>query len=313
MKNTSFDVPVIFIIFNRPDTTRIVFEAIKQIKPKKVYVIADGPRSNNPDDITLCAKTREIVEKIDWDCEKFFNFSDNNLGCGVRISSGITWVFERESQAIILEDDCVPCNAFFWYCKEMLERYKDDTRIWAISGNQYNEEAVTTPHSYFFSKYVHIWGWATWKRCWQESDIKMEKYPLLLQQNLLTSLFGTKEEALYFDKIFEIYFNKGKSEKFDTWDFQFFFASVINSHICVVPTKNLVKNIGYIGTHAEMKNRFHDRPVDENYKIISHPDFVLCDVNYDAYHFKHHWNEKIPLFKRIIRKIRKIIWIKKSK
>ena len=307
------DSPVLFIIFNRPDTTQKVFEAIKKAKPTKLYVASDGPRTDVPNDYEKVKQARMIIDQIDWNCELYTKFEDKNLGCGLGESSAMSWVFETEDRAIIIEDDTLPALSFFYYCDELLEQYKNDTRIWMISGNQFDEEVVTTPHSYFFSKYGHYWGWATWKRCWQEYDIKMKKYPLLLEQNLVTSLFRTEKEALFFNKKFEEYFNKSKIEDFDTWDYQFDFALAINSHICILPTKNLVKNIGYAGVHTERKHRLHDRAIDENYKIISHPDFILCDTNYDANHFKNHWMWKSPFSKRVIRKMKKILNLKEVK
>lgn len=305
------EAPVLFIVFARPEYARITFEAIKKARPKKLYFYSNIARKNNLDEIKRNTEVRSLINEVDWECDLKTFFRNDYVDSGMSIATAISWAFETTDRLIIIEEDCVPALPFFDYCDELLERYKNDTRIWTISGNQYNEEAVTTPHSYFFSKYGHSWGWATWKRCWQEFDIKMKKYPLLLEQNLQTSLFRTKKEALFFNKKYEIFYNKSKSDDFDTWDFQFSFALTINSHICIVPTKNLVKNIGYVGLHTKGKQRFHDRPIDENYKIISHPDFVLCDVNYDAYHFKHHWNKKTPLFKRIIRKIEKTIRINK--
>lgn len=300
--------PVLLIVFNRPDTTQIVFEAIRRAKPKLFYIAADAPRIVNSDDKKNCALVKEIVKHVDWDCETHYRFAEENQGCGPGPYNAISWVFEHEDRAIILEDDCVPALPFYGYCDELLERYKNDTRIWLISGNQYNEEAVTTPHSYFFSKYGHSWGWATWKRCWVHMDMEMRKFPLLLEQDLFKSRYRTRAEANFFLKRYQrIYSDKSKLTHI--WDIQFGFALGINNHMCINPSKNLVKNIGYIGTHSGEKNRFHDRPIDENYKVVSHPDFILVDVNYDDYHFKHHWQtqEKSNLFRRIKSKIRRTV------
>lgn len=298
--------PVLLIVFNRPDTTQQVFNAIKKAKPKKLYLAADAPRPGNEDDKKKCALVRNIITQVDWDCEVHKRFAEVNQGCGPGPYNAISWVFETEDRAVILEDDCVPAKSFFPYCDELLERYKNDTRIWLISGNQYNEEAVTTKHSYFFSKYGHSWGWATWKRCWQEMDLAMSKFPVLVEQNLTAALFRTDNESRFFLKKYQDIVNDDYAKK-HIWDFQFGFTLATNGALCIVPVKNLVTNIGYWGTHSEEKNCFHDRPVDENYSIKSHPDFILCDVNYDAYHFKYHWNRKTPIVSRIKRKVKKII------
>lgn len=298
--------PVLFIVFNRPDTTRISFNAIRKAKPSKLYISADAPRIGNDDDVKKCTLVKKIVKQVDWNCQVHYRFAEVNQGCGPGPYNAISWIFEHEDRAIVLEDDCVPALPFFDYCNELLERYKNDTRIWLISGNQYNEEAVTTPHSYFFSKYGHSWGWATWARCWKEMDMEMKKLPLLLEQDLFKSIYRTKAETKFFLKKYLTIYNN-KSYLNHIWDFQFGFALATNSHMCIVPIKNLVKNIGYIGVHSNQKSSFQNRPIDENYRILSHPDFILVDVNYDAYHFKHHWNKKTFIFKRIGRKLVKLI------
>ena len=298
------NTPVLLIVFNRPETTRKVFDAIKKAKPQKFYIAADAPRIGNIDDQKNCTLVKDIVKQIDWDCETHYRFAETNQGCGPGPYNAISWAFENENRLIILEDDCVPAQPFFPYCDELLEKYKNDTRIWIISGNQYNEEAVKTSHSYFFSRYGHSWGWATWKRCWTEMDMAMSKYPLIIEQDLYKSAYRTDKEATFFQqKIDKIYHDE--SLKSHIWDFQFGFAIRSNGGICIVPRKNLITNIGYWGTHSETKNEFHDRPVDEDFEIISHPDFVLCDVNYDAWHFDHHWNRRPK--RSLYRKIRSTI------
>ena len=298
--------PVLLIAFNRPDTTQKVFDAIKKAKPKKLYFAVDAPRAGNLEDKENVLMVKEIINQVDWDCEVHKKFADKNLGCGPGPVAAITWIFENEDRAIILEDDCVPALPFFQYCDELLEKYKEDDRIWLISGNNYTEEAVTTPHSYFFSRYGHSWGWATWRRCWDKMDLSMSKYPLIIEQDLYKSAFRTSEEATFFQKKLERIYND-EALRSHIWDFQFGFTITSNGGLCIVPIKNLVTNIGYEGTHSEKKNLFHDRKVDENYKIISHPDFVLFDVNYDEYHFKHHWNENTPVLKRLLRKMKRIL------
>lgn len=300
------EAPVLFIVFNRPDTTQKVFDAIKLAKPQKLYIAAEAPRIGNIEDKKNCAIVKEIVKQVDWECAVHYRFADSNQGCGNGVYNAISWAFENEDRLIVLEDDCVPSQPFFGFCNELLERYKYDTRIWVISGNQYYEEAITTPHSYFFSHYGHNWGWATWKRAWTELDMSMTKYPLIIEQDLFKAAFSTNKEAVFFqrnaDKIY-----KNKELKPHTWDSQFGFAITSNGGLSIVPAKNLVSNIGHWGSHTKTKNRFHDRPVDENFKIISHPDFILRDNNYDIYHFEHHYNYKVPLLERIIRKIQKLL------
>jgi hypothetical protein len=307
----SFEIPVILIIFNRPDTTRIVFESIRQIKPQKLYVVADGPRSNHPDDISLCAETRDIVKDIDWECEKNFNFSDINLGCGVRPSSGISWVFERESQAIILEDDCVPCEAFYLYCKEMLEKYNDDTRIMHINGSNFNTERQQDNDSYFFSKYNHVWGWATWKRAWKLYDYEMKLWPVFYQKQMNYKIFASNKEFKFWRKYFNYVYNKVLTS---AWDYQWTFTIWSNNGLCITPASNLITNIGNFGAHANIDVDLSDlnKPVNKNFQINNHPEFVLRNVWYDQYHFRNHFyvgiKKRIRMkYYRLIKNIKSVI------
>src|SRR5450759_4497034 len=123
---SKFETPVLFLIFNRSDTTQQVFNQIRQIKPKYLFVAADGPRLDRPVEIEKCLETKSIIQQIDWDCELKSLFSETNLGCRVGVSSAITWFFENVEQGIILEDDCLPDLSFFPYCENLLNKYKDD-------------------------------------------------------------------------------------------------------------------------------------------------------------------------------------------
>ncbi len=297
---------VLLIVFNRPDTTRKVFDAIRAAKPKKLYIAADAPRTDNIDDIKSCSMVKDIVKQVDWDCAVTYRYSEINQGCGPGPFNAINWAFENEDRLIILEDDCVPSQPFFKYCNELLDRYKNDTRIWLISGNQYNEEAVTTPHSYFFSRYGHSQGWATWKRCLPKKDLNMKNWTLMKQQDLFKAVFHSKKETSFFEKKFDNAFSDSLLKN-HAWDTQFSFYLRSNNALSIVPSTNLVSNIGYIGSHSNKKLWFHDLPVDNYYSIKSHPDFILPDVNYDTYHFKHHWNRKRSIIKRILKKLVRII------
>lgn len=296
------EAPVLLIVFNRPYTTQKVFDAIKKAKPQKLYIAADAPRIGNLEEEKNCALVKEIVKQVDWDCDVNYRFAETNQGCGPGPYNAITWAFENEDQLIILEDDCVPALPFFGYCNELLERYKNDTRIWVISGNQYNEEAVNSSHSYFFSRYGHSQGWATWRRCWSALDINMLKWPSIKEQNILKLVFTTKKEAFHFEKVFNTAYSDVSTHK-HSWDIQFSLTLWSNNGLSIVPKKHLVSNIGYIGTHSIKKLWFHDLPVDEMFEIESHPEFVFPDVNYDIWHFKHHLKKNSSIFKRILHKI----------
>lgn len=300
-----FDIPVVLIIYNRPDTTQRVFDQIRLVKPSKLYVIADGPNINKPNDKLNCELTRNIINQVDWICEVKKNFSEENLGCGIRPSTGLSWVFSNEEYAIILEDDCVPSQAFFKYCKELLLKYKTDTRVMIISGNNYNEERIRNNDSYFFSRYGHSWGWATWKRVWQYFDYDMKKWPEFRDMGYMQDIFHSKLEANFFTSIFNRVYNNHQS----VWDYQLAFAVWSNGGLSIVPSSNLVMNIGSLGTHSTSISKYHFRPINEMYTITKHPEFVIRNVWYDSYHFIKHWKErtKLSLSKRIITKLKSII------
>lgn len=158
MTNKNYSVPILFIVFNRPDPTQQVFEKIRQIRPQQLFIAADGPRENQPDDKINCAQVRAIINRIDWDCQVQTLFSEKNLGCGKAVSNAITWFFEHVEEGIILEDDCVPDVSFFDFCKAMLEQYRNNPHVMMISGTSFLYNRIESRESYFFSKYYSIWG-----------------------------------------------------------------------------------------------------------------------------------------------------------
>ncbi len=165
------NTPVVFIIFNRPDTAERVFEVIRQVQPTKLLVVADGPRSNRPGAEQKCMATRSIIQKVDWNCEVHTNFSDVNLGCRDRISSGLNWVFEMVEEAITLKDDCLPHISFFRFCQALLNYYRNDTRVMHICGNYFGSSNQYLGESYFFSLFCPILGWVAWRRAWKYFDV----------------------------------------------------------------------------------------------------------------------------------------------
>jgi hypothetical protein len=280
--------PVVFIIFKRIETTAKVFSEIAKAKPKKLFVIADGPRPDKTDEAELCAQTRAIINNVDWDCDVETNFSEINMGCALRISSGLHWVFERAEAAIILEDDCLPQQTFFPYCEELLQRYWNDTRIFNISGSHlpWYKKRVNT--SYFFSANPHIWGWATWKRAWKYYDIKLSFWPELKNGDwLVDCLDYPKKELKYFLKMYQHLYDT--REKPFTWDYQWGLCCNVQSASSIVPTANMVSNIGFgIGeSHSNAgKNICSDNPTEPiNFPLV-HPSYMINDALYDKESFK---------------------------
>jgi len=243
------NTPVLFLIFNRPDLTRRVFEKIRNAKPSQLFIAADGPRSDKPGENLLCDETRKLVlENIDWPCKINTLFREKNLGCKVAVSSAITWFFEHVEQGIILEDDCLPSESFFPYCDYLLEKYKDDLRVNFLSGTMLPGSANHLNDTYYFSKFSIIWGWATWRRVWINYDVKIAEWSHLSKSNWLINVFhGNAYYAGAFQRMFDAIYNG-----YDTWDFQLFFLNLRSNSLNIHPCINLIKNIGFDqrGTHT---------------------------------------------------------------
>jgi hypothetical protein len=275
--------PILFLIFNRPDTTQQVFDEIKKAKPSKLYVAADGPRKNMENEEMLCAETKKIIEQVDWECELKTLFRDENLGCKIAVSSAIDWFFDQVEEGIILEDDCLPSSTFFKYCEELLEKYRNDERIMMISGDNFQDGIVRGNGSYYFSKNVHIWGWASWKRAWNKYDVKMKTYPDFKKQNQIINVFSNRliqaHWILMFDSVF--------SGKTDTWDYQWAYAVLANGGLSIIPNVNLISNIGFDDRATHTLNAVDRYSKMDIYKIddISDPLFILQDNAADEYYF----------------------------
>lgn len=239
------ETAVLFLVFNRPDTTKQVFEAIRQAKPPRLYVAADGPRSNREGEVQRVAQVRQIATAVDWPCEVKTLFRHENLGCKYAVSEAITWFFEYEEQGIILEDDCLPSMDFFRFTEDMLKRYSTETRVMMVTGTNYLSGKIDQP--YFFSEHFIIWGWATWKRAWALYDVEMK----LWTDERIRRELSRKYTNKWAFKHFELTFDSLNEGYIDTWDIQWVFAGTINECLCVTPNKNLISNIGVIGTHGK--------------------------------------------------------------
>lgn len=237
--------PILFIIFNRPDTTRRVFEAIRQARPSKLFISADGPRAHKAGESEKCAVTRAIVENIDWPCEVKRNYSEKNLGCKIGVSSAINWFFENVEEGIILEDDCLPNQSFFSFADAMLQRYRENEQVMLVRGTNLQFGKSIGDGSYYFSKSPHIWGWATWKRAWKKYDIEMSDLDAFVSSEKIYEIFSDKKIANFWISIFK----HVRDGKIDTWDTQWAYTVIKSEGLAVVPNVNLIENIG-IGSDA---------------------------------------------------------------
>ena len=301
-----FQTPILLLIFNRPDKTKQVLDVLRKIRPAKLYVAADGPRDNHPDDVDKCMKAREVVE-ADWDCEVTVLFRGRNLGCREAVSTAISWFFNQVDEGIILEDDCVPSESFFGFCRELLERYRDDTRVMAISGDNHQDGRHVTDCSYYFSRYPHCWGWATWRRAWEKYDAEMSCWPECHAEKLLYDL---SDNDHLFVNYWENIFNKVHAAEIDSWAYVWTFSCWASMGLTALPVKNLVKNIGHDvdATHTvNINEKFEAMQAEELSWPLVHPDRVVRHVAADFYTDMHVFGigpeRSVALIHRVISKV----------
>jgi hypothetical protein len=303
IKSEGFDIPILFIIFNRPDTTEKVFEKIRAIKPKYLYVSSDGARTNKIGEKEMCEAAKEIINGIDWDCELKTNYSEINCGCKTGIGKGIHWFFENVECGIILEADCVPDLSFFNFCKVMLEKYKDDKRIMFIGGSNFQGSKKRGQASYYFSKHCHSWGWAMWKDRWNKYDANMSDYNDDEFNKLVANVTDDKGVRNYYKRFFGLV----KNNIIDTWDFQWTWTMWKNNGLSIVPNINLIKNIGF------RKDAVHcTSPISKlaniktgNLSEIIFNDNVQQDKEADRYAYYH--KIKQGKFEKLVAKIYQLL------
>jgi FkbM family methyltransferase len=278
----SLNTPVLLLIFNRLDTSLLVFDQIQNVKPKQLFIAGDGGRTIG--EHQQCQEIRSaILEKIDWDCEVITRFQDTNLGCGIHVSGAINWFFEHVEEGIILEDDCLPNKSFFIFCQAMLDRYRNNSDIFSISGSNF-QNTNNSNNSYYFSGMSHIWGWATWKRSWVKYQYNTEKINWGVFQNKTQKIFRKKKIVNYLMGLFE----EMSQQKIDTWDYQLWFAQILDESLSIIPHKNLVTNIGFNNKATHTKNENYlvsSRPISEIDGEIIHPRQVKRNSIADDYTF----------------------------
>ncbi|WP_448266997.1 glycosyltransferase family 2 protein [Nostoc sp. DSM 114159] len=276
--------PVTFIIFKRPQTTEKVFEAIRQAKPTRLFVIADGPRTDREGEAEKCEATRAIIERVDWNCEVIKNYSDINLGCAKRVSSGLNWVFNNVEETIILEDDCIPHQTFFRFSQELLEKYRNDTRIATISAQNLQLGKKCTNYSYYFSRYNHCWGWASWRRAWQHYDLTIKLWKEVQAENLLHDILIDQKAVNSWQRIFQSVYDNPTGI---TWDYQWTFACWMQGSLSIIPNVNLISNVG-VGadaTHFTSNQEFSfiNMPIQAMEFPLKHPPFIVRNVEADNF------------------------------
>lgn len=279
-----FGVPVLIIAFNRIETLKQVFEAVRRARPTRLYVAADGPRHSHADDPARTQAVRRVLtEEVDWDCELKTYFRDENVGSRTAVGGAITWFFEHEEMGVILEDDCLPDASFFPYAEEMLLRYRDDPRVMQVNGGSFLEDTDLT-ESYFFSKYPHIWGWATWKESWAAYSLELSDFEDVF--NRMDDIFWTSEEKDFWLRAYRLV-AKGK---LDSWDYFWLLSVWRNGGLSAYPTANLVKNIGFSGDAENTKpwkdyKGLRHAPLEHIGRLI-HPPEVAINPRLDQRDFE---------------------------
>jgi len=260
-----FDIPILFLIFNKPETSLRVFSEIRKVKPKKLYIGCDGPRNFIKNESHKVLSLQEsIINQIDWDCEVKTFFRDTNYGCRIAVSDAITWFFNSEEKGIILEDDCLPCESFFNFSKHMLKKYENDYKIWHISGtNLFSEQKIKG--DYYFSKIPLIWGWATWASRWKHYHEKRQSFNSN-GMKVIRNLFNRKEASFWYKTI-------SNSHNIDAWDADWAFCCFSNKGYSIQPKKNLISNIGFGDEARTTKDIDHELASLETFELLEPYDF----------------------------------------
>jgi len=304
-----FKTPILFLIYNRPDLTKQVFEKIREVKPLHLYVAADGPRADKSGDNELYRRTREVVSLIDWECDVKFLFRDENLGCGRAVSEAITWFFEHVEEGVILEDDCLPSITFFKYCEVLLKIYRYNNNIMHIGGTNFQTGFKRGNADYYFSKIPHVWGWATWKNSWLNYIYSLERYSIEEINEVVIRNTPNKIICDYWLNVFKSI----ATNAIDTWDYQWQFAIWKNDAISITPQKNLISNIGFSNDATHTHDPLSPASQNEvfNFEIKYLLSKVVVNIKADLYtykkiyeiHYPKSWFQKKIYLKNKIKRI----------
>ncbi len=284
------------LAFNRPDTTAKVLQSLRVVHPDRVFFAVDGPRGGVEGERERVLEVQRLAESIDWDCEVRTLFRNGNLGCKVAVSQAISWFFDSVEAGIVLEDDCIAHPSFFPFAAELLQRFREDARVCMISGDNFQFGRHHTPYSYYFSRYTHIWGWATWRRAWRLYDHAMALWPELRDRGWLQDVLEDSGAASYWSRIFETTW----ADRNASWAYRWIFCAWANGALTVLPSGNLVSNIGFGGaaTHTlNRRNKFASLPLEAMSFPLRHPPDVIRDASADSFTQRHMFT--IPWWRRL--------------
>jgi hypothetical protein len=286
--------PVALFAFNRPELTARVFAAIRAARPSRLFLVCDGPRADRPGEAERCAEVRRILDAVDWPCAVERSFSDVNLGCRARLSSGIGWVFSRTEEAIFLEDDILPEATFFRYCDALLMRYREDDRVMMISGYSGLVPGEAPGASYWFSAHPRIWGWAAWRRSWQGYDVTMSGWPAFRKTSAWASRTRAEKES------WGAFFQMVKDGQVDTWDAQATLLAWRTGRLVVIPSTSMVTNIGFGADSTNTRSPAFTGPAAAAMTFpLVHPAEVACDAQLDARWLRREFGEPSSRMRRL--------------
>jgi hypothetical protein len=296
---TPRETPVLLIVFNRVAPTTQVVDAIRQIAPKHLFVAADGPRRHIAEDRDRCEQVRALFDAIDWDCDLRKLYREENLGCKRAVQSAITWFFEQVEGGVILEDDCLPTPSFFLFASELLDRYRDAAEVMCISGNNFHGDGFQSPTSYYFSKYMHCWGWASWARAWKHYDAELSGPS---DRDIICNYPTNRAEVRFWSKRFR----RVRNGRIDSWDYGWQYAIWKNHGLVIVPQQNLVKNIGFGGDGTHTQGAEDEFALEaKSMTIQSHPQQVTQDIQADQREATHVFKIEPRLTRRVVRELRR--------
>jgi hypothetical protein len=283
---TIVNTPVLLLLFNRPGCTKVLLNKIASLSLNNLYIVVDGPRKGNVDDNINCKIVQELVESTAFNSNQVFKkIRTENLGCRHGVKDAIDWFFSEETEGIILEDDCIPDDTFFTFCEKLLERYKETENVLAISGDNFLLGQLQTHDSYYFTKYFHAWGWATWKRAWEKYDFNMDGFPSFVERNMLSYYKVSDEEKQCLENLYTSVYNDPNRQ--NSWAYPFSFTVLNNHAFCIAPAKNLVNNIGFSidATHTRNRPYWYQYVKTESLRVTKHPDSVILNTHADAIEF----------------------------
>ncbi|SKC19001.1 hypothetical protein [Dyadobacter psychrophilus] len=306
MSNKTFDIPVLLIMFNRPETTCHVFDQIRKLRPDKLYIFSEAHRKGEHNEAELVETCRYLVDdsQINWTCDVERWYADTFMGHAIGISSAITWAFETCEKLIVLQDDCLPHPTFFTFCKLMLEKYENNDRVMHISGTRWNQNFDIKHTDHFFSPIGHIWGWATWKRAWSKYDFWMEQFPEMRSQKRIQMLFDDADIASFWNsRLEEVYDEHSKK----SWDYQWQYTLFMNYGLAAIPNVNLVSNIGFERASYGIKQLDKHFRQTQAWKNLPGQVDLIIDKKYERNYAINHFFINTGLWSRIFQGFKQML------